>query len=411
MIKIQPCFGLAETDAPLLSPLDAARLARAFAAVLPPGGRVLLAGDGSGGVVPAMLGCSAQMAFMGHPVTDGSGCRVSMLHDLIPRLGFAGGMGFFGKSCFVVGADGRCPNDALWNWILAMYDGGSPEDLPEAAASGKEALPETALSDYWKHLSECVDAAPIRKAGLRVACCGLPESARFGEIFGVEMLPFSCPEAAAEALPYVRGICGLIFESSGKRLTLIDGNGKICTPDSTMLLGSAIALERGEKSVVFGGLSTKSWRELMLKYNLNPCTVPSGEGSAIVSGRVCGDLDGAFSFGGNPGYDALRSAAYILSFLAESGSLAEPLNRLRHYHLQRRELAGVAANPLRLKGRFTADDVSEYLGGIRFDFTDGGLLVQKRAYGGVLIVSEAKKLQDARERLEIASQFLTGGEQ
>jgi len=408
MIRIQSCFGMLESGVPLLPPQAAARLARAFASVLPSGGRVLLLGDGSDAVRPAMMACRAQFAFMGCPPVEAAGAPPAAVHDLVPRLGYAGGMAFSGTSCWIVGSDGRCLNEAMWACVLAKFDGGSPEDAPTAAPPDG-ALPDDAADGYWEHLAACVDAEKIRRAGLRVACVGLPESGRFGEIFGLKVFPFSGEEAASGALPYLDAVCGMVFEPSRKRLTLMTPAGSMCSPDTTMLLASSIALERGEKSVVSGGFPTKSWRELVLRYGVSPCIVPSGEGAAIVSGTVCGDISGAFSFGGHPGYDALRTAAYLLEFFASGGALAEQLNKLRRYHLTRRTILRGAAAIMRLKGRFNADETVEYDGGLEFDFADGALTATPLPDGRALVCSEARRLQDARERLETATAVLTGG--
>ena len=409
MIRIQPCFGMTESGAALLPPQAAARLARAFASVLPPGGRILLFGDDAPAVRPALLACRAQFAFMGHVPEAAESVIPSMGHWLVPHFGYAGGMGFAGNACWLIGADGRCLNEAMWECVLAKFDGGSPEDAATAAAPDG-VLSAEAVGEYWTgHLQSCVDAAKIRQADLRVACTGLKECGRFKSIFGVEMLPFATEEAASGALPYLNAACGMIFEPSGKRLQLMTPSGAVCTPDVTMLLAGAIMLERGEKSIVSGGFMTKSWRELVRRHDVEPGTVPMGEGSAIVSGMVCGDLFGNFSFGGHPGYDALRTAALLLEFFASGGDLDEQLNKLRRYHLLRREIPRGAAAIMRLKGRFNADETTEYDGGLEFDFADGALSATPLANGRALVCSEARKLQDARERLETALAVLSAG--
>ena len=409
MIRIQPCFGMMESGAALLPPQAAARLARAFASVLPPGGRILLLGDGSAAVRPALWACRAQFAFMGHVPESAEQAIPSMGHWLVPRFGFAGGMAFAGTGCWLIGADGRCLNEAMWECVLAKFDGGSPEDAGSAVPSDGVLSPE-AVEEYWdKHLRTCVDAEKIRRAELRVACAGLPEYERFKTLFGVEMIPFATAEAASGALPYLNAACGMIFEPSGKRLQLMTPDGTLCSPDVTMLAASAVMLERGEKSIVSGGFDTKSWRELVLRYDVAPCIVPRGEGGVIVSGMVCGDLFGNFSFGGHPGYDALRTAALLMEFFASGGALEDLLNKLRRYHLLRREIPRGAAAIPRLKGRFSADETNEYDGGLEFDFSDGALTATPLADGRAIVCSEARKLQDARERLETASAVLTAG--
>lgn len=409
MIRIHPCYGILEAGGPMLQPVAAVRLARSFASVLPAGSKVLMIGDGSPEVRPAMLACKAQFAFMGLQVTEGTGCLPSMAHWIIPHRGFAGGMCFSGTTCWVIGSDGRCPNEAMWECILAKFDGGGSDDAAEAADADGE-LAEAAVAEYWEHLKKCVDSDRIRKAGLRIACAGLPEYTRFGETLGVEMLPFSCEEAVAEALPYLQGACGMVFEPSGKRLKLMGSTGVVYPPDSVMLLGSAIALERGEKSVVSGGFMTKSWVELLQRYEQAGCVVPSGEGSAIISGAICGSLRGEFSFGGYPGYDAMRTAAFLLEFLAAGNSLDEHLNKLRKYHVLYKEVPKGAPVISRLKGRFTADETLEEECGLWFDFADGALSAMVLPDGRALVCSEGRKLQDARERLETAEMVLTGGD-
>ena len=408
MIRIHPCFGILESGGPLLQPAAAARLARSFASVLPGGSKVLMIGDGSPEVLPAMLACKAQFAFMGLQVEEGTGCLPAVAHWLIPHQGFAGGMCFSGTVCWVIGSDGRCPNEALWECILAKFDGGGSSDAVEAVAVDGVLSPE-ALNGYWEHLRKSVDAESICNAGLRIACTGLQEYARFGELFGVEMLPFSCEEAVAEALPYLQGACGMVFEPTGKRLKLLGSSGAVYPPDSVMLLGSAIALERGERSVVSGGFMTKSWVELLQRYDLASCVVPSGEGSAVVSGRICGSLRGEFSFGGYPGYDALRTAAFLLEFLAGGNSLDEHLNKLRKYHVQYKEVPRGASAIFRLKGRFNAEETLEEECGLWFDFADGALSAMALPDGRALVCSEGRKLQDARDRLETACTVLAGG--
>jgi len=210
-------------------------------------------------------------------------------------------------------------------------------------------------------------------------------------------------------LPYLNAACGMIFEPAMKRLTLMTPAGAVCSPEVTMLLATAVALEHGEKSIVSGGFPTKSWRELVLRYGVAPATVSAGEGAAVVSGTVCGDVSGAFSFGGHPGYDALRTAAYLLEFFASGGTLAEQLNKLRRYHMARRIIRRGAAAIMRLKGRFNADETVEFDGGLEFDFADGALTATPLADGCALVCSEARRLQDARERLQTATSVLTGG--
>ena len=87
MIRIHPCFGILESGGPLLQPAAAARLARSFASVLPAGSKVLMIGDGSPEVLPAMLACKAQFAFMGLQVEEGTGCLPAFAHWLIPHQG------------------------------------------------------------------------------------------------------------------------------------------------------------------------------------------------------------------------------------------------------------------------------------------------------------------------------------
>lgn len=408
MIRIHPCFGILEAGGPLLPPVAAARLARSFASVLPSGSKVLLIGDGSPEVLPSMLASKAQFAFMGLQVVTGSGCLPGMAHWLVPHQGFSGGMCFSGTSCWLIGSDGRCPNEALWECILAKFDGGGSDDR-DTAVSADGVLAAGAVDDYWAHLQKCVDAESIRKAGLRVACAGLQDYGKFGEIFGVEMLPFSCEEAVAEALPYLQGACGMVFEPSGKRLTLLGSSGVVYPPDSVMLLGSFIALERGQKSLVSGGFMTKSWAELLRKYDLESYVVPAGEGSTIISGSVCGSLQGEFSFGGYPGYDALRTAAFLLEFLASGAGVDEHLNRLRKYHMLHKFVPRGAASVFRLKGRFNADVIQEEDCGLMFDFADGALSAMALPDGRALVCSEGRKLQDARERLDTACAVLAGG--
>ena len=408
MIKIHPCYGLLESGGTLLQPAAAVRLARSFASVLPKDSRILLIGDGSPEVYPAMLACKAQFAFMGLQVVEGAGCLPAMAHWLIPHQGFSGGMCFSGSSCWVIGSDGRCPNEALWECILAKFDGGGSDDMVQAVAADG-VLPEEAVNDYWTHLSKCVNVETIRKSGLRVACAGLQDHARFGEVMGVEMLPFSCEEAVAEALPYLQGACGMVFEPAGKRLKLLGSSGAVYPPDSVMLLGSFIALEKGQKSIVSGGFMTKSWDELLQRHDLVSCIVPAGEGSSIISGTVCGNLHGEFSFGGHPGYDALRTAAFILEFLAGGNSLDEQMNKLRKYHVLYKDVPRGASLVSRLKGRFSAEETLEEECGLRFDFADGALFAMALPDGRALVCSEGRKLQDARDRLDTACGVLAGG--
>ena len=94
MLRIHPCFGILESGGSLLQPAAVARLARSFASVLPSGSKVLLIGDGSREVQPAMLASKAQFAFMGFRVTEGIGCLPGMAHWMIPHGGFSGGMCF-----------------------------------------------------------------------------------------------------------------------------------------------------------------------------------------------------------------------------------------------------------------------------------------------------------------------------
>ena len=409
MLRIHPCFGILESGGSLLQPAAAARLARSFASVLPSGSKVLLTGDGSREVLPAMLASKAQFAFMGFRVTEGAGCLPGMAHWMIPHGGFSGGMCFSGTSCWVIGSDGRCPNEALWECILAKFDGGGSDDMKEAVAADG-VLAADVIEGYWEHLQKCVNAESIRKAGLRIACSGLPEfGSRFGEIFGVEMLPFSCEKAVAEALPYLKVACGMVFDPSGKRLTLLGSSGQVCPPDSVMLLGSSIVLERGQRSIVSGGFMTKSWMELLRRHELDSYVVPAGEGSTIVSGSVCGTLQGDFSFGGYPGYDALRTAAFLLEFLAAGGGIEDQLNRLRKYHVVHKVVPRGGAAVFRLKGRFNAEEILEEECGVWFDLADGALSAMALPDGSAFVCSEGRKLQDARERLDAACTILAGG--
>ncbi len=408
MIKFVSCFGMLETEGPLLSPRIAARLAGAFASTLSREGRVLMIGDGSPEARPAMLACQAQFSFMGHPAAELREGLPCMLHFLVPHGGFAGGMGFSRDSCWLIGPDGRCPNEAMWACILARYDGGVPETLPHAVPD--LVLDEHLADFYYDHLLNFCSAERIRGAGLRVGCCGLPDHARFSEKTGVEMIPFSSPEAAAEAMPYLNAACGMIFDPSGKKLTLIGGKGTCYTPDAAVLLGSFIALENGEKSLVSGGMMTRSYDELLLHYGVTPEHVEGGEGCILTYGDVCGDISGEFSFGSFSGYDALRTAVFLLDFLAAGNSLEEQLNKLYRYHLRQRTLSSFSSSSAGglhlLKGRFNAEKTIESPGMIAFDFADGRLLAAEQCSGGVLISSEARKLQDAESRLESACAVL-----
>ncbi len=375
----------------------------------------------------------------GCEVVDGGILTAGMMHCLIPRLGFGGGILITGghqaagwNALIPLTADGSYFEALRQRDLFDLYHGRGFRYAPPRAIPDVRPLSEEELELYWEFLAGELDIAAISAAKLRLVgdfCngAGAAYSKRFAELLGISLIAVNDtpsgviprdPEPRPRSESPIRSIiaplgaaAGLVFNRDLSRMGVVTDSGEPLSEELTYPLVADYLLSRvpAGSRIVTNVCSTRTLDDIAARHGcrIEKCRV--GQASVVDAMRslgavACGEGCGSFTTGSLLGFDGFLMAGLLLESVAVRGKpVSEQVRELPRYHVVKLTIpcnSPHAYQQLRLlKREFDEEAMVDETDGIRFDWPDGFLSLRLASTDALLrLISESRTPELAEER-------------
>lgn len=424
---------------PGLTPGAACDFAAAFASMMEEDAPVLVGCDPR--TSSEMLRCAviSSLAGCGCRVIDGGILTAGMMHFLVPRFGFGGGMLITGghqaagwNALIPLAADGSYFDGLRQRELFDLYHG---RRFRAAAASGVhpfEPLGPEMLETYWNYLAETLDISAIAAAEFRVVgdfCngSGAAHARTFAERLGLDLVSVNDvpsgvlprdPEPRPRSESPIRSIiaplgaaAGLVFNSDMSRMGVVSDTGEPLSEELTFPLLLDYVLERfpAGSRVVTNICSSRTIDDVVSRHGDVLEKGKVGQANVIDMMRstgavAAGEGSGSVTIHGMNGFDGFLMAGLLLEAIARRRiPLSSQVAALPRYEMVKQTIPCDSPHAYlllrRLRDEFDDEAEVNDCDGLRFDWPDGFLSLRLSSTEGSLrLISEARSRETAQER-------------
>ena len=431
--------GMRGVVGPGLTPAAAGDFAAAFATMAGEGARILVGIDPRGSAELLQCAVSASLAGGGCSVVDGGILTAGMMHYLIARFRYDGGILITGghqaagwNALIPLAADGSYFDPLRQRELFDLYHARRFHYATARLIPAPSRIDPAQIEAYWNFLKKSLDCDRIAAAGLTVVgdfCngAGAQYAQRFASLLNLKLIAINDmpsavvprdPEPRPRSEAPIRSIivplgaaAGLVFNRDMSRMGVVSDSGEPLSEELTYPLAADYFLDRCEpgSAVVSNICSSRTLDEVVAKHRCRLLRSRVGQASVIdlmrSSGAVlAGEGSGSFTTSKLLGFDAFLMAGLLLESVAvREEPLSAQLGKLPRFHMVKQSIAADSPHAYRLlrqlRREFGGEVALSETDGLRFDWPDGFLSLRLSGTEAVLrLISESKNGDLAAER-------------
>ncbi len=424
---------------PGLTPAAAGDFAAAFATMAGEGAQILVGVDPRGSSELLKCAVSAAIAGGGCSVVDGGILTAGMMHYLVPRFHYQGGILITGghqaagwNALIPLAADGSYFDPLRQRELFDLYHGRRFHYATARLIPAPRRIDPAQIEGYWNFLKKSLKCDLISGAGMTVVgdfCngAGAEYAQRFASMLNLRLIAINDmpsavvprdPEPRPRSGASIRSIiaplgaaAGLVFNRDMSRMGVVSDTGEPLSEELTYPLAADYLLERFEPGspVVCNICSSRTLDEVVERHGCRLLRARVGQANVVdlmrSSGAVLsGEGSGSFTTSKLLGFDAFLMAGLLLESVAARGEpLSAQLAKLPRFQMVKQTIAANSPHAYRLlrelRREFGEEVAVSEADGLRFDWPDGFLSLRLSGTEGILrLISESRNGDLAAER-------------